>query len=90
MKITNFEYHLQEIKERHVNQGYNKKSIDQQFQKVKTTDRNVSLKEKKHGKETEQNSTSINFMIDLMECTLCNKQCVGNADTAFNFRLNNH
>ena len=26
----------------------------------------------------------------LMECTLCNKQCVGNADTALNFRLNNH
>ena len=25
-----------------------------------------------------------------MECTLCNKQCVGNADTALNFRLNNH
>ena len=58
MKITNFEYHLQEIKERHVNQGYNKKSIDQQFRKVKTTDRNESLKEKKHGNET-QNKTPL-------------------------------
>ena len=25
-----------------------------------------------------------------MECTLCNKQYVGNAETAFNIRLNNH
>ena len=25
-----------------------------------------------------------------MECTLCNKQCVGKAETAFNIRLNNH
>ena len=26
----------------------------------------------------------------LMECTLCNKQYVGKAETAFNIRLNNH
>ena len=25
-----------------------------------------------------------------MECTLCNKQCVGKGETAFNIRLNNH
>ena len=25
-----------------------------------------------------------------MECTLCNKQYVGKAETAFNIRLNNH
>ena len=25
-----------------------------------------------------------------MECTLCNKQYLGNAETAFNIRLNNH
>ena len=33
-------------KERLVNQGYNKKSIDQQFSVVKTIDRNELLKEK--------------------------------------------
>ena len=25
-----------------------------------------------------------------MECTLCNKKYIGNAETAFNVRLNNH
>ena len=45
-KTTDFEYHLQEFKERLVNQGYNKKSVDQQFSKVKTIDRNELLKEK--------------------------------------------
>ena len=25
-----------------------------------------------------------------MECTLCNKQYIGKAETAFNIRLNNH
>ena len=29
-------------------------------------------------------------VIYLMECTLCNKQYVGKAETAFNIRLNNH
>ena len=53
-KTTDFEYQLQELKERVVNQGYNKISIDQQFSKVKTIDRNQLLKEKTHDKE-EQN-----------------------------------
>ena len=43
-KTTTFEYHLQELKERLVNQAYNKKSIDQQFSKVKKIDRNELLK----------------------------------------------
>ena len=47
---------MQKLKERLVNQGYNKKSIDQQFSKVNTTDRNELLKEKAHDKET-QNKT---------------------------------
>ena len=45
MKKTDFECHLQELKERLENKGYNKKSIDQQFSKVKTTNRNELLKE---------------------------------------------
>ena len=40
LRTTSFEYHLQEIKERLVNQCYNEISIDQQFSKVKTIDRN--------------------------------------------------
>ena len=55
-KTTDLVYHLQELKERLVNQGYNKKSINQQFSKVKTIDRNELLKEKTLGKET-QNKT---------------------------------
>ena len=39
-------------KDSYVNQGYNKKSIDQQFSKVKTIDRSELLKEKTHDKET--------------------------------------
>ena len=57
-KTTDFEYHLQELKERHVNQGSNKKSIDQQFSKVKTLDRHELLKEKTHDQET-QNKTAL-------------------------------
>ena len=30
------------------------------------------------------------YVIYLMECTLCNKQYVGKAEAAFNIRLNNH
>ena len=45
-KTTYFKYHLQELKERLVNQDYNKKSSDQQFSKVKTINRNELLKEK--------------------------------------------
>ena len=45
-KRADFEYHLQELKERLVNQGYNKKFINQQFSKVKIMDRNELLKEK--------------------------------------------
>ena len=37
----------------------------------------------------EVNCTSM-FVIYLMECTLCNKQYVGKAETSFNIRLNNH
>ena len=33
-KTTDFEYHTQELKERIVKQGYNKKSINQQLSKV--------------------------------------------------------
>ena len=47
-KTTHFEYPLQELKEKLVNLGYNKKSIDQQFSRVKTIDRNELLKQKKH------------------------------------------
>ena len=57
-KTTDFENHLQELKERLVNPGYHKKSIDQQFSKVKTIDRNELLKEKTHDKET-QNKTPL-------------------------------
>ena len=57
-KTTDFDYHLQELKERLVNQGYNKKSIDQLFSKVKTIDRNELLKEKTHIKEV-QNKTPL-------------------------------
>ena len=57
-KTTDFEYHLQELKERHVNQGSNKKSIDQQFSKVKTLDRHELLREKTHDQET-QNKTPL-------------------------------
>ena len=57
-KTTDFEYQLQELKERLVNQGYNKKAIDQLFSKVKTIDRNELLKDKTHGKET-QNKTPL-------------------------------
>ena len=35
------------------------------------------------------NCTS-SYVIYLMECTLCNKQYVGKAETSFNLRLNNH
>ena len=45
-KTTDLKYHLQELKKRLVNHGYNKKSIDQQFPEVKTIDRNELLKEK--------------------------------------------
>ena len=48
---------MRELKERLVNQGYNKISIDQQFSKVKTIDRNEFLKEK-HDKEA-QNETPL-------------------------------
>ena len=30
------------------------------------------------------------YVIYLMECTLCNKQYFGKAETVFNVRLNNH
>ena len=49
---NDFEYHLQELKEGLVNQGYNKKFINQKFSKVKAIDRNELLKEKAHDKET--------------------------------------
>ena len=52
-KTTTFE-----LKERLVNQGYNKKSIDQQFSKVKKIDRNELLKEKTHDKKA-QNKTPL-------------------------------
>ena len=45
-KTTDFEHHLHELKERLVNQGYNKIAIDQQFSKFKTISRNELLKEK--------------------------------------------
>ena len=57
-KTTDFEYHLQELKERLVSQGYNKIYIDQQFSKIKTIDRNELLKEKTHDKEV-QNKTPL-------------------------------
>ena len=57
-KTTAFEYDLQELKERLVNQGYNKKSTDQQFSKVKKIDRNELLKEKTHDKKA-QNKTPL-------------------------------
>ena len=55
-KITDFEYLLQELRERLVNQGCNKKSVDQHFSKVKPIDRNKILKEKTHDKETKNKS----------------------------------
>ena len=58
LKTTDFERHLQELKERLVNQGYNKKSMNQQLSKVKTIDRNELLKEKTHDKEF-QNKTPL-------------------------------
>ena len=58
LKTTDFEHIFQELKERLLNQGYNKKSIDQQLSKVKTIDRNELLKEKTHDKES-QNKTPL-------------------------------
>ena len=55
-KITDFDYPLQELRERLVNQGCNKKSVDQHFAKVKPIDRNKILKEKTHDKETKNKS----------------------------------
>ena len=49
---------LQELKERLVNQGSNKKSIDQESSKVKTMYRNELVKEKTHDKKT-QNKTPV-------------------------------
>ena len=49
---------MQELKERLVNQGYNKVFIDQKFSKVKKIDRNELLKEKPHDKEA-QNKTPL-------------------------------
>ena len=57
-KTTDFEYYLQELKERLVNQGSNKKSIDQESSKVKTMHRNELVKEKTHDKKT-QNKTPV-------------------------------
>ena len=57
-KTTDFEYHLRELKEKLVNQGYNQKSIDSQFSKVNKIDKNELLKEKTHDKET-QNKTPL-------------------------------
>ena len=57
-KTTDVEFQLHELKERLVNQGYNKKSIDQQFSKGKTIDRNELQKEKTHDKEA-QNKTPL-------------------------------
>ena len=57
-KTIDFEYHLQELKENLVNEGCNKISINQQFSKVKTIDRNELLKEKTHDKEA-QNKTPL-------------------------------
>ena len=48
-ETADFEHQLQEL----VNLGYNKISIDQQFSKVKTIDRNELLKEKTHDKEAQ-------------------------------------
>ena len=57
-KTTDFEYYLLELKERLVNQGSNKKSIDQESSKVKTMHRNELVKEKTHDKKT-QNKTPL-------------------------------
>ena len=57
-KTTDVEFQLHELKERLVNPGYNKKSIDQQFSKGKTIDRNELQKEKTHDKEA-QNKTPL-------------------------------
>ena len=51
-KTIDSEYHLQVLKERLISQGYHKNSMDQQFSKVKTIDRQYFLKEKTHNKET--------------------------------------
>ena len=57
-KTTDFEHHLQKLKQRLVNLGYNKKSVDQKFSKVKMIDRNELLKEKTQDKES-QNKTPL-------------------------------
>ena len=49
---------LQELQERLVNQGSNKKSIDQESSKVKTMHRNELVNEKTHDKKT-QNKTPL-------------------------------
>ena len=33
---------------------------------------------------------SSGYVIYIIECTLCKKQCVGKSETSFNIRLNNH
>ena len=76
-ETTDFEYHLQDLKERLVNQSYNKKSIDQQFSKVKTIERNELLKEKTHDKESHNKTllvlTYIRFLSNTSNIVL--EQC---------------
>ena len=50
----------------------------------------ISQQTKRKFKIYHQVNCENEYVIYLMECTLCNKQDVGKAETAFNIRLNNH
>ena len=62
---------MQELKERVINEGYNKKPMDQQFSKVKTIDRNELKKRKKHDKET-RNKTPLELIYNLFLSNISN------------------
>ena len=50
----------------------------------------ISQQTKRKFKIYHQVNCKSEYVVYLMECTLCNKKCVGKAETAFNIRLNNH
>ena len=50
----------------------------------------ISQQTKRKFKIYHQVNCKSEYVVYLMECALCNKKCVGKAETAFNIRLNNH
>ena len=48
------------------------------------------IKPTKRLKSTIESTVKSSFVIYLLECHICNIQCVGKSETPFNIRLNNH